>query len=682
MAKRKNQFRVLTKKFPSRMQKKLAMLFLAIVLAFMVLIGRITYINASNGEEYAKIILNQEVYDSRVIPFKRGDILDRNGTKVASSERVYNLVVDAKVLLTDEDDVEPTIDVLVSKFGVDENTLRTLLKDKPDSSYNVVMKGLTYEQSKQFDEIVQDDETYPNFNGVWLEDDYVRNYPYNSLASDVIGFTVGSNAGAIGIESAYNSILNGTNGREYGYFGSDSVMEQTVVDPKAGNTIVSTIDVTLQGIVEQAILEFNEAHRGTARPDELGSKNTAVIVMDPDNGEILAEASYPNFDLNNPRDLVATGLYNQEQVEAMSEEEETDAMNSLWRNFCVSDAFEPGSTAKPFTVAGALESGAITGDETYVCGGSLHVGDYDINCHFTLGHGTQTVEDAIANSCNVALMHIAEAQGIEDFTRYQSIFGFGQYTGIDLPGEAETSGLIYTKDTMQVTDLATNSFGQSFNITMTQLAAGFCSLVNGGNYYEPHIVKEIRDENGNVIETKNPVLLKKTISEDTSTKVKQYMRAVVQNPYGTGTGMQVEGYDIGGKTGTAEKLPRGNNKYVLSFIGYAPQEHPEVVIYVVIDEPNTASQEDSSLIAGLSQKIFAQVLPYLNVPTVDGYVPPETTENTTIDTTTYTDTTEYTDYDANYEDTYDNVDGEYVDESYQPDYTDWAAQSYSDEAYQ
>ena len=229
----------------------------------------------------------------------------------------------------------------------------------------------------------------------------------------------------------------------------------------------------------------------------------------------------------------------------MSEEEQVEAMNTLWRNFCVSDTFEPGSTIKPFTVATGLETGAITGNETYECGGYLHVGDYDISCHLKTGHGTVSVQDAIAYSCNVALMHIAEAIGIENFTKYQRVFGFGEYTGIDLPGEASTAPLLYTADTMQVTDLATNSFGQTFNVTMTQLAAGFCSLINGGYYYEPHVVKQIQDEDGKVIETKDPVLLRKTISAETSAQLKQYMKGTME--YGTGTAANVEGYDIGAK---------------------------------------------------------------------------------------------------------------------------------------
>ena len=360
--------------------------------------------------------------------------------------------------------------------------------------------------------------------------------------------------------------------------------------------------------MEQHILEFNEQHKNEVSAGE-GSKNTAVMVMDPQNGEILAEASYPNYDLNQPRDL--TKYYTEEQIDAMSDEEQLEILNSMWNNFCVSDTYEPGSTFKPFTIAAGLETGILKGDENYFCGGMLHVGDHDIHCNNRNGHGAQTLKQSLENSCNVALMEIGEALGAEEFCRYQELFGFGEYTGIDLPGEGDTSGLLYTPENMDPASLATNAFGQNFNVTMTQLAASFCSLINGGNYYEPHVVRQIQDENGNVTENKSPVLLKKTVSEETCEIIKDYMFGVVEE--GTGASAAVEGYDIGGKTGTAEKLPRGNGKYLVSFIGYAPQENPEVVVYVVVDEPNVLAQASSGYATELASSIMEDIFPYLGI---------------------------------------------------------------------
>lgn len=606
MAKRRrNPFR---RKFSKTMQRKLVMLFAAIVLAFVFLVGRITYINAASGDKYTKLVLDQQQYGSRTIPFKRGDIVDRNGTKIATSERIYNVILDMKVMLSKEEYIESTIQVLEDCFGIAEEDVRTLMDKNPTGRYNILKKGVDYATAQKFNKIESDSEKYPNVKGIWLEEDYVRKYPYNTLASDVIGFTVDGNVGSNGIEASYNSILNGTDGREYGYQDESTSFEQTVKEPENGQTVMSTIDLQVQSIVEKHILEFNEEHKNQAREGE-GSLDTAVIVMNPQNGEILAEASYPNYDLNNPRDL--TKYYTEEQIEAMSDEEKLDTLNSLWNNFCVSDTYEPGSTFKPFVISAGLETGVLTGEESYICGGVLHVGDHDIHCSNRDGHGTQTLKRALENSCNVALMQIGESMGAEEFTRYQELFGFGEMTGIDLPGEASTEGLLYEAENMDAASLATNAFGQNFNVTMTQLVASFCSLVNGGNYYEPHVVKQIQDENGNVTETKDPVLVRKTISKETSDIIKDYMYGVVEE--GTGKSAAVEGYAIGGKTGTAEKLPRRNGKYLVSFIGYAPQENPQVVVYVVVNEPNAQGQANSGFATELASKIMGEIFPYLGI---------------------------------------------------------------------
>lgn len=612
--KKRNSFHFLKRKFSKIMQKKLVLLFSLVVLAFAILIGRIIQINAMNGEKYTKVVLDQQQYDSRVIPFRRGDIVDRNGTKLATSERVYNVILDVKAMLEKDEYQEPTIKVLKDCFGIAEEDVEELVESSPESRYNILLKGVDYNTAKEFEVIDEDEEKHPNVKGIWLEEDYVRKYPYNSLASDVIGFSNADDVGTIGLEASYNAILNGVDGREYGYLEEGALLERTIKEAENGNTIVSTIDAELQKIVEKHILEFNEAYKDNAEKGN-GSLNTAVIIADPQSGEILAQASYPNFDLNKPRDISA--YYTEKELKKMKEEEKVEILNNLWRDFCVSDSYEPGSTAKPFTVAAGLETGKIRGNEVYTCGGSLVVAEdtEPINCHYTAGHGTQTIAQSIANSCNVAMMEMIKVIGAEDFYRYQSIFGFGAQTGIDLPGEAE--GILQDPELVGPVDLATNSFGQNFNVTMEQMVAGMSALINGGNYYEPHVVKQIQDENGNVIETKESVLKKRVISEQTSTMLKQYMKTVMEGT-GTGASAAVEGYDIGGKTGTAEKYPRNSGKHLLSFIGYAPQDEPEVLIYVVIDEPNTESQEDSSLVLNLARSIMEEAFPYMNISTIDG----------------------------------------------------------------
>lgn len=628
MAKRrrtKRRFQYIRQRFPKKMQKKLVLVFMLTILAFAILVLRATYINAAEGDKYAKVVLDQQQYDSRTIPFKRGDILDAGGTKLATSERVYNVILDAKVLLSGKEKEvkkakKETAKALELCFEISKEDVYTALEEKPNSRYIILKKRASYDQQQKFEALKKEDaerksedRQYANMKGVWMEEDYVRTYPYGTLAADLIGFTASGNVGNSGLEAYYNDSLNGTDGREYGYLDETSSVEKIVKEAADGKTLVTSIDLNLQTIVEKYIKEFNDAHKDEKDPTSLGSKNTAVMVMRPNTGEILAMASYPSYDLNNPRDLSA--YFKEEDLAKMSDEDKVKEMNKLWRNFCVSDTYEPGSTMKPFTVAAGLENGTLKGDEKYYCGGSLHVGDWDISCNNVKGHQTLDLEGAIAHSCNVALMEIGAAIGPQEFSKYQHIFGFGEYSGIDLPGEGSTSGLLFDPEKMGSTDLATNAFGQNFNVTMTQLAAGFCSLINGGNYYEPHVVTQIKDANGNVVENIDPVLVKKTISEETSKKIKEYMYATVES--GSGKKAQVEGYDIGGKTGTAEKHPRSEGKNLVSFISYAPQDNPEIMVYVAIDEPNVANQANSGLAVSLSQKIMKEAFPYLNITKVE-----------------------------------------------------------------
>ena len=613
MARRKRAARP-KKRFTPKMQRKLAMLFMGIGLAFITLIVRLIVINQRDGASYSRIVLNQQQYNSRTVDFKRGDILDRNGTVLATSQLVYDVILDAKSLLEHPEKVNPTIDFLKEMAEVEPETVKAVLSSSPNSQYKVIKKGLSYNQAKAFEEAYNDEKGHPNLEGLRLEERYQRTYPYDTLACDVIGFASSDNRGSCGLEASYNKTLNGINGRTFGYAGSETSDYTVSKDPVDGSSIVTTLDVNLQSIVEKHIKAFNTALETDGEDGrKAGSLNTAVIIMNPNNGEILAEASYPTFNLNKPDDLSA--FYTEEQLKEMDDEQKNQFMNQLWNNFCVSGTYEPGSTFKPFTVAAGLESGAIKGDETYECMGALQVDEHLIHCHNRGGHGTLNVEEAVAQSCNVSLMHIAEAIGPEYFSKYQHIFGFGEYTNIDLPGEGDTSGLLYAAKDMKASDLATNSFGQNFNVTMTQMAAGFASLINGGNYYRPHLVKEIRDSNDNLKESTEQMVEKKTVSKATSDTIRKYTEAVVE--YGTGTNAQIEGYSIGGKTGTAEKLPRGNGNYIISFIGYAPIDNPQVLIYVLIDEPNVGSQENSALVTGLAHDIMEEAFPYLNIEKSD-----------------------------------------------------------------
>ncbi|MFV0464673.1 MAG: peptidoglycan D,D-transpeptidase FtsI family protein [Lachnospiraceae bacterium] len=599
------------KKFQKKMQKKLILMFLVITIMMVGLIGRLMYIEYTSGSKYEKIVLAQQEYDSRIIPFQRGDILDTKGSVLATSIDVYNIILDTYVLSRQKDKIDGTITALMTCFPeLNESDIRQFIEDYPDSQYRILLKELSYDSIQPFILMQNDIENYPNVSadGIWFEKEYQRTYPYQSLAASVIGFVSDGNVGTIGLENYYDSTLNGLDGRTYGYLNSDNNFEKTTKAAIDGSTIVGTIDVNIQSVVEEKIAAFNERNTD-GFVDGDGSKNTGVIVMNPNTGEVLAMANYPFFDLNDPRDL--STFATEEEIAAMSNEEQMDRLNEIWQNYCVTSTFEPGSTVKPFTVAAGLETAALSGGESYYCDGSETISGSQIRCVNRSGHGMETIEQAIMDSCNDALMQMSYSIGVENFSKYQSVFGFGEQTGIDLPGEASTNGLLYSEENMTAIDLATNSFGQNFNVTMIQVASAFSSLINGGYYYEPHLIKEIQDADGNLINKIEPLLLKKTVSESISELEKEYLYATVSE--GTAKTAKVPGFSMGGKTGTAQKLPRSAGTYLVSFIGYAPQENPQLVIYVVVDEPNVEEQAHSTYAQNIARDILEEILPYMNI---------------------------------------------------------------------
>lgn len=614
----------------NRMKRKLALLFTIIVLALIGVNVRLAYISKTNGDKYTKRVLAQQDTNSTLLPYRRGDILDRNGTILATSEKVYNLILDPKVLSQnadeedpDKDCVEPTLQALVQYFGLDEAELRATYNDRIDSSYVVLLRQLTKDEISEFEALMEDDEAGARIKGVWFEDSYIRRYPYDSLACHVIGYTVTGNQGQTGIEQEYSDVLNGTNGRSYKYLNEDLEQSTMVRQPTDGNTVVSTIDATLQEIVEKYIDKFIEdyTNKNTEGP---AAKNIGVIMMNPQNGEILAMASDVDYDLNNPHDLVENGYLTQEEADAMSEEELLDARNQMWRNFCISDGYEPGSTVKPLTVAAALELGVVSDSSTFVCDGGQTVveGQPRIKCAKRAGHGLITLEGALMFSCNDALMQIGAMLGYENYLKYQEIFNFGLKTNIDLPGEANNATTVFNEDTLGVTELATSSFGQGYNTTMIQVASAFSSVINGGYYYQPHVVKKILDADGGTVENIGATLVRQTVSEKTSSLIRQYLyhtmygEADSNGNNATGRNARVAGYAMGGKTGTAQKIPRSDRKYLVSFIGFAPVDNPQVVCYVVVDEPNAAdatAQASSSFAQEIFKNIMTEAMPYLNI---------------------------------------------------------------------
>lgn len=609
---------------------KLVWLFGIVVLAFVGLGIRITVINASQGKQYSKQVLSQsqQKYDSRVIPFKRGDITDRNGVVLATSEKVYKVILDCKVVNTKEEYVEPTIKALVDVLGLDEETIQEKLEDETtkSSQYQILQSNVSINQKKAFEDYtdVSSDEAKEtltkeeiaersNVKGVWFEEDYRRVYPLNSTASHLVGFTYTGDTADWGIEGYYSSTLNGVNGRQFGYYNSDDDVEQTIIDPVNGNSVQSTIDLNIQQVVEKYIDKFMTGMANGPRGEQ-GAANVGVVVANPKNGEILAMATDSPYNLNNPRDL--TPYYSDEEIKQMKDKDDgtmLEALYGIWQNYCISDAFEPGSTVKPLTIGAALDADVVQPTDTFVCDGYQKFGDTMIRCSiYPRAHGTETLSDLIKHSCNDGLMQIGALLGPEEFLKYQKIFNFGSTTGIDLPGEA--TGILHSEENLSSgsTELASASFGQGYTCTMIQEIAAICSAINGGYYYQPHVVSKIMNEDGDVIKDIQPVVTKQTVSSDVSALIRQYMGAVMESD-GTGATAKVDGYSMGGKTGTAQKYPREDKKYLVSFIGFAPLDDPQVVVYVVVDEPNAESQADSLYAQYLYKGIMTEILPYLNI---------------------------------------------------------------------
>ena len=637
--------------------KRFVIITLIAIIALAVVGLRLFWIYILDGDKYRNAALSKIETDSVAISARRGSIVDADGVQLASSTQVYTLFIDPKLILSNESKyLEPTVALLERCFGFSADDMRKKIHDNPENQYVVLKRELPYSDIEEYlkitetdpddDDYLEEYAQYKNAAGIFLENSYKRNYAYGTLACSVLGF-MDQGVGAYGIEYMYDEELTGTDGREYTFINSDNVVEKYRKDETDGNTIRLTLKYNIQNIVENKIAEFIEQNP---------SQDVAVIIQDPNTGAILAMADSNTFDPNRPRDLSLH--YTQEELDAMNDAETTDALSNVWRNFCISQSYEPGSTFKPFTVAAALEEDKIKTTDTYWCDGSLTFLEEEVHCHVRTGHGTLDVAHALCESCNVALMYMSQRIGAPLFCKYQAKFGFGDYTDIDLPNEMSCEYLIYNANNMSELDLATNSFGQNFNVTMIQLSTAFCSLINGGYYYKPYIVQGIYNANGELVKSFDKTLVSMTISPETGDFLKKAMRLVVKE--GTGTAANMSDYVISGKTGTAEKISDREDDYLVSFIGFAPYESPEVVCYVVINSPSTG--DESGVSAGFFNSIMSEVLPYLNVTPA------------TLDTDPYPSSggeSDYTEPDDDYEDDedydYDDTDYDVDDEDTEED---------------
>lgn len=562
-----------------RANGRFAFILFAFFAAFALMFGRVLYMKVVHGAEYEAAAKNQQInrYDI-TIPPNRGSILDRNNQVLAISTTVYNVALDslqlAEVAQQYPEEQEKTLTTLCEYFPeLDYNTLKQYVTVNPETGELYMNNHWKY-LVKGIERSVKEELEAMNLKGVYFEKSSKRSYPLNSSACHLVGFTRGD--AQWGLEGYYNSYMEGTPGRSFIlYNGADSVVHQDY-DAKDGDTIITTIDYNIQKIAEEVVAE-------TAA--EWSAKNVAAMVMDPYTGEIYAMAESHSFDLNNPNEIPEweTDTKYTENWDQLSSEEQLEYLNTMWKNFCVSDTYEPGSIFKPMLVAAALEEGVITPNSSFQCNGYTDIGGYRIKCHLVSGHGNINVEQIMAQSCNMGVIQIANLLGADKFYEYQREFGFGDYTGIDLPGEA--AGQLHSKESIGPTELATMSFGQTFNCTSIQVIAAFSSLINGGNLVKPHVVSQIVDADGNVVLENDTEVVRRVISEKTSAYMRTALKATVEN--GLAKKLQIDGYSIGCKTGTAEQGSRTNDDlWALSNMSYFPAENPKYIVFTVINQPS------------------------------------------------------------------------------------------------
>lgn len=619
-------------------QARRVLLLLCVVgIVFALCIGKAVIMVIENGDAYEKKALAQAVGTEKTIVAKPGNILDKNGTYLTASREVYRLILDPRVLDETEENFkgsfDETVKLLSQAFNLPENDFREVFLADTKKSYVRFSKldVLEADEKKVYDDLVTEfnerrkkENTKPKIAGVWFETEYRMEYPLNNVLSKIIGYTTpDATEGLLGLEAKYNTELRGVNGKEYKYIAEDGSVTTEIVKAQDGYTLETSLDANIAKILQEEIQKFRE---------ETGGKRVNIVAMNPQNAEVIAMASDTDYNLNDPRNLedfftkeelekpeetfllqeAFKSAKQKEKLEAMTYEERLEALTQQVQiNYAVSGTYEPGSTAKAMTLAMGIEENIIDPDETYYCDGLIQVGRYNIHCHMTDFCGNLKPIEALARSCNVSFVQIGQKIGNITFAKYQEIFNLGQKTGIDLPGEANTSSLLYKAEDLNTVELSTCSFGQGFNLTMIQMAAAYTSLINGGNYYRPHVVRRILDNEGNVISETQNTIVRKTVSEKTSDYIREALAYVVRK--GTGTVAYVDGYAMGGKTGAAEKLPRGTGKYVVSFVGFAPLEKPELLLYVTVDEPNTLDQSQSTPAQQLAHKCFERIFPYMKI---------------------------------------------------------------------
>ena len=586
-------------KVPIAAKKRLFIFLMGAMFGLALILARILFIELVRAEGWQEMAYEQQTRD-RLIKARRGSILDRNGVGIAVTETVSAISVIPIQVEEQEETAKYLADMLELEYGevldkIRQKVALVRIKTKVDNE-------VAAEIRKQ------------EIAGIMIDEDVRRVYPYSDMAAQVIGFVGADNQGIVGLEARYDKLLEGVEGKILTLTdsrGNEVDSQQERIAPEDGKNLVTTIDVIIQQYAEQAIAKAVETK---------GAKNGLIIVLNPQNGEIYAMANYPSFDLNYP-----FTIHNEEMAanwNSFTQEEQNNLLNQMWRNTAINDTYEPGSTFKMVTSAAGLEEGVITTETTFHCNGYHVVGDRMIRCwRYPLGHGTMTFVEGVQNSCNPVFMQVGERLGARSFFAYMEKFGFNEKTGIDLAGEAV--GIIHRLENVGPVELATVSFGQSFQITPLQLLRAASAIVNGGYLVTPHLGLGVADRDGMMVEVFDYDKGEQMISSQTSETMRQILESVVSD--GTGNKAYIEGYRIGGKTATSEKLPRKTGKYIASFIAFAPADMPQVMAIVLIDEPQGVYY--GGTVAGpVMKELMENTLPYLGIEPVYSQLELETME--------------------------------------------------------
>lgn len=575
------RFFVLFVKIKTFHRKKIVAVFALCMAAMLFLIGRLGYLMLLRADYYSEKA--QDLHErERSIKAARGKILDCNGKVLADNKTVCTI----SVIHSQIKEPEKVIDVLTEELGLERDQVKKRVeKNSSIERIKTNVDKQTGDKIREYD-----------LAGVKVDEDYKRNYPYGNLASKVLGFTGSDNQGIVGLEVKYESILKGTDGQILTMTDARGVELSDTgegrKEPVSGKNLILSLDANLQEYAQQAAYQALEQKQ---------ADSVSIILMRPGNGEILAMVNVPEYDLNDPFNL-------KKSTNGMSQQEIQDERNKMWRNGCINDTYEPGSTFKIITASAALEEGVVTPEDTFSCPGFRIVDDRRIRCHKTTGHGSETFVQGVMNSCNPVFIEVGQRLGTDAFYRYFQQFGLLEKTGIDLPGEAGT--IMHQKKDIGPVELATISFGQSFQITPIRLAATVCSLINGGHQITPHFGVEVREDDGTLLETLSYKEGKQIVSEQVSKTMRTILEKVVSE--GGGKKAYIEGYHIGGKTATSETLPRSANKYISSFLGFVPAEDPRILGICIINNPQGVYY-GGTICAPVMRTVFENILPYLGI---------------------------------------------------------------------